>query len=153
MEDSKLSVSLFISCIYYLSPIRCIGWVTYRKALHCSRGLHSRSCPAADPTRFLAKRITFPNKTRQQSVSGAIWTGAGGLTLSRSRRPFRTAYVLYSSTGTACTRLICMRCTHKPVLRFICEVCAQHAHNDAQSRLSTSGEYTARRQNRQVVYE
>ncbi len=35
---------------------------------------------------------------------------------------------------------------------FICEVCVQHAHNDAQSRL-TSGEYTALRRNRQVVYE
>ncbi len=27
--------------------------------------------------------------------SGAIWTGAGGLTISRSRRPFRTAYLRF----------------------------------------------------------
>ncbi len=27
--------------------------------------------------------------------SGTIWTGAGGLTISRSRRPFRTAYLRF----------------------------------------------------------
>ncbi len=96
MEDSK-HFSQFIYIVYIL-------FISYKMHLvelpTVKRFIVVEVCiPAAVPPRtrpdFLRSGITFPNKTRQQSVSGAIWTGAGGLTLSRSRRPFRTAYVCF----------------------------------------------------------
>ncbi len=39
--------------------------------------------------------VLIKNTTRVLYNSGAIWTGAGGLTISLSRRPFRTAYLRF----------------------------------------------------------
>ncbi len=53
--------------------------------------------------------------------SGVIWTRGGGLTISRSRHPFRTVYLCFYSL------LPLTRCTHAPVLRchvFYCAQCA-----------------------------
>ncbi len=45
---------------------------------------------------FLCPGINFPNTTRVTvGNSGAIWMGAGGLTISCSRHPFRTAYLRF----------------------------------------------------------
>ncbi len=50
----------------------------------------------AVPTRFLAPRDYFPEYNAVMvGNSGAIWTGAGGLTISCSRHPFRTAYLCF----------------------------------------------------------
>ncbi len=56
--------------------------------------LASQQSRSVLPTRFLALRDSFP-KYNMITVgnSGAIWTGAGGQTISHSRRPFRTAYL------------------------------------------------------------
>ncbi len=43
--------------------------------------------------------------------SGVIWTGAGGLTISRSRRPFRTASALYSYRAPVQPRTVMPRCS------------------------------------------
>ncbi len=70
--------------------------------------------------------------------SGAIWMGAGGLTISRSRRPFRIAnlrFILIEQRYSLHSGLLCM---HEPVLHFICGFCANHLHNNAQSRLAAS---------------
>ncbi len=48
----------------------------------------SPHCFSRDPTRFLAGI-----NTAAVGNSGVIWTGVGGLTISRSRHPFRTAYL------------------------------------------------------------
>ncbi len=60
--------------------------------------------------------------------SGAIWTGAGGLTLSRSHMSFQNSIcaLFLSSTGTACTRTVMRALQHEPVLRFMCGVWAKH---------------------------
>ncbi len=44
---------------------------------------------------FLRRRINFNECSVTVGNSGAVLTGAGGLTLSRSRRPFRTAYLCF----------------------------------------------------------
>ncbi len=48
--------------------------------------------------------------------SGAIWRGAGGLTLSRSRRPFRTAYL----------RFIIIELRFQPALGPLCARCSMN---------------------------
>ncbi len=70
--------------------------------------------------------------------SGPFWMGAGGLTISRSRRPFRIAnlrFILIEQRYSLHSGLLCM---HEPVLHFICGFCANHLHNNAQSRLAAS---------------
>ncbi len=52
------------------------------------------SIVAAFPTRF-RHMINFTEYNAKVGNSGAIWTGAGSLTISRSRRPFRTAYLRF----------------------------------------------------------
>ncbi len=67
---------------------------------HSSLGLHCRGWPDQ-----ISPRDSFPEYNAVTvSNSDAIWTGAGSLTISRSRRPFRTAYLplFLSSSGTAC---------------------------------------------------
>ncbi len=67
---------------------------------------------------FLRHGINFPEyKAVTVGNAGAIWTEAGSLAISRSRRPFRTP--IQPALGP-----LCARCTHEPVLHFI--VCAQH---------------------------
>ncbi len=56
------------------------------EGLHCCGCLDQISCTAGLISRI--QRVMVGN-------SGAIWTGAGGLTISRSRRPFRTAYLRF----------------------------------------------------------
>ncbi len=70
--------------------------------------------------------------------SGAIRTGAGGLTLPHSRHPFRTAHLRFILIEHRYSLQSGLLCTHEPVLRFICVVYAQHVHNGSQSRLSSS---------------
>ncbi len=58
--------------------------------------------------------------------SGVIWTGVGGLTISRSRHPFRTAYLCvftpsYHSRAARTHQCFCVMC-------FIAHS-AQHVHN------------------------
>ncbi len=53
---------------------------------HSSLGLHCRGC--SDQIFCEYNSVTVGN-------SGAIWTGAGSLTISGSRRPFRTAYLRF----------------------------------------------------------
>ncbi len=58
--------------------------------------------------------------------SGAIWTGAGGLTLSRSVFQNRISSLYYRAPVQPALGPLCTRCTQEPVLRFICGVWAQH---------------------------
>ncbi len=96
--------------------------------------LHSRGCPAwtVEPDQI---SCAAGLNSRIQRGSGELGAWAGGLTISLSRSPFRTAYLplFFSSTSTAW--LLCTCCTHEPVLHFIsgsvCSMC-----NDAQSRLA-----------------
>ncbi len=66
------------------------------------------------------------NKTVTVGNSGVIWTGVGGLTISRSRHPFRTAYLCvftpsYRSRAARMDQCFCVMC-------FIAHS-AQHVHN------------------------
>ncbi len=92
----------------------------------------------AVPTRFLAPRDSFPEYNAVTvGNSGAIWTGTGGLTISRSQHTFRTAYLrfiliehrysLHSDHYTRATRM--NQC-------FVLFAGSVHSMcNDAQSRL------------------
>ncbi len=58
---------------------------------HSSLGLHYCGCPDQ-----ISPQDYFPEYNAVTVCnSGAIWTGAGGLTLSRSRGPFRTVYLRF----------------------------------------------------------
>ncbi len=86
----------------------------------------SRSALPSVPTRFLTLRDSFSEyKGVTVGNSGAIWIWEGGLTLSQSQTSFQnsiSALYSYRSVQPA-PGLLCARCTHGPVLRFI--VCAQ----------------------------
>ncbi len=85
------------------------------RALHAARGLHSRGSPAGTVGPDQISCDTGLNsRIKRWGNSGVIWTGAGGLTISRSRRPFRTAYlrfILIDHVYSLHSGLLCMRCT------------------------------------------
>ncbi len=91
---------------------------------HSSLGLHCRGCPDHISC---ALGINFPNTMVMVGNSGAIWMG--GLTLSRSQTSFQNSIsALYSYRAPVQPALgpVSARCSHEPVLRFICGDCAQH---------------------------
>ncbi len=71
--------------------------------------------------------------------SGAIWTGAGGLTLYRSRHPFRTAYLRFTLIEHRFS-LHSDRYSHAARINQCFVLLSVHSMcNDAQSRLAYSG--------------
>ncbi len=88
---------------------------------------------------FLHCGINF-NKYNAVTVgnSGAIWTGAGSLTISRSRRPFRTAYlrfILIEHRDSLHSDRYAHAATHEPVLRLFAG--SEHSMcKDAQSSIA-----------------
>ncbi len=96
--------------------------------LHCRGCLDQISCTAGFISAYNA--VTVGN-------SGAIWTGTGGLTISRSRNPFRTAYLgfiliehRYSLHSDHYTRAARMNQCFVLFAGSVHSMC-----NDAQSRL------------------
>ncbi len=88
---------------------------------HSSLSLHCRGC--SDQISW----DSFPEyNTVMVGNSGAIWMGAGSLTISRSRHPFRTAYVRFILIEHRYSLHSGLSYMHEPVLHFICRVYVQH---------------------------
>ncbi len=97
---------------------------------HRSLGLHCRVCPDQ-----ISLQDSFPEYNAVMvGKSGAVWTGAGSLTLSRSHMSYQNSIsALYSDRAPVqpALRPLCTRCTHVLFAGSVHSMC-----NDAQSRLA-----------------
>ncbi len=87
----------YVTCLLWhrLPPsFRLNGTPNRRQS--CIAAAYRSAFPRLSRPDFLRRRINF-NEYNAVTVgnSGAIWTGAGGLTISCSRGPFRTAYLCF----------------------------------------------------------